>query len=74
MSAKYNCNVCNKKLSDHYNKFKEHEFIDDDIRVQFIVDFNQWTENDICIPCALKAIKDATKKLLLEIKETNKYG
>lgn len=74
MSAKYNCDVCNKKLSRHYNKFKEYQFINNDIRVRFIIDFNQWTENDICISCALKAIKKATKKLLLEIKETKKYG
>lgn len=63
MSAKYTCNVCNKKLSRHFNKFKEHEFIDNYICVHFRVDFNQWTEKDICIPCALRAINIAAKQL-----------
>lgn len=63
MSAKYACNICKKKVSRHYNKFKEYEFIDNDVRVHFIVDFNQWTEMDICIPCALKAIDTAAKQL-----------
>ncbi|HDY89738.1 MAG TPA: hypothetical protein ENH82_16690 [bacterium] len=63
MSAKYTCDVCSKKLPHHYNTFKEHEFVDNDIRVCFIVDFNQQVENDICIPCALEAINIAAKKL-----------
>ena len=63
MSAKYACNVCGKKMSDHQNVVKQHEFVSDEVRVRFIVDFNQWTKRDICLPCAMDKIEEAAKEL-----------
>ncbi len=68
MAAKYTCNVCGRKLSGPCYKFHEHEFIDNDIRVCFIVDFNQRTANDICRFCAWEAINTAAKKIKEEDK------
>ena len=69
MSAKYNCDVCGRRLSGHQNVVKEFEFVSDDVRVRFIVDFNQWTEHDICQPCALIKIDEAAKVLKKNWKE-----
>lgn len=67
MSAKYECDICGRKLSHHNNKFESYEWVTIkrkrlQLRVRFIVDFNQYTNQDICTPCALKAIENGAKE------------
>ena len=67
MSAKYKCDVCGRKLPCHNNKIETYEWVNIMnknllLRVQFIIDFNQYTNMDICKPCALKAIQGGAKE------------
>ena len=71
MSAKYKCNICGRKLPCRNNEFESFEWVGDNLRVQFIVDFNQYDDMDICIPCALKAIQTAALKAKKNINNIN---
>ena len=62
MSAKYKCNNCGRELPCHNNRFESFEWVGNNIRVQFVVDFSQYTNMDICTPCALKAIQVGAKE------------
>ena len=71
MSAKYKCDICGRELPRHNNKFESFEWVDKHLLVQFIVDFNQYTNMDICKPCALKAIQDGAKESKKNINNIN---
>ena len=59
------CDECGTKLIDHFREHKDYAFVgkDNQVRVQFVVDFNQYWNLDICPACAVKRIKEAAKKL-----------
>jgi hypothetical protein len=71
MSAKYKCDTCGRKLPCRNNKFIDSQWVGEHLRVQFVVDFNQDTDMDICIPCALKTIQDGAKESKKDINNIN---
>ena len=71
MSAKYICDRCKKKMNRHQPEYRNHDqpYENDNLIVQFVVNYGTQDGADVCTVCALDAIFKAAAKLKKWTKE-----